>query len=322
MLKAARMSAKIELMPLLHGKVSVTSVQLYGFDIQLYQRTTEEKPNFQFLINTFTSKDSFPSRPDLRINSVLIRRGKISWNRLDSPSTPGRFNPNHIILDKFSATLSLKSYTADSLNLNLKKLSFEEHSGLHLKQLSFRISANRQKACIDRFVAELPHSRLALTPITLSYHTPKENEASATIPYFTFQGSIAEGTISLTDLTSFYPPLAQVEKFKELQPLHIEARFTGDSEHALISPLRLYSHDHSVEFEAPVTIRQLQNSIQRTIKADIQKLYISPKSVRLITERLPYPQSGILSRIQAMGPLPIKMRFRPPYIPPTSISAN
>ncbi len=303
MLKAARMSAKIELMPLLHGKVSVTSVQLYGFDIQLYQRTTEEKPNFQFLINTFTSKDSFPSRPDLRINSVLIRRGKISWNRLDSPSTPGRFNPNHIILDKFSATLSLKSYTADSLNLNLKKLSFEEHSGLHLKQLSFRISANRQKACIDRFVAELPHSRLALTPITLSYHTPKENEASATIPYFTFQGSIAEGTISLTDLTSFYPPLAQVEKFKELQPLHIEARFTGDSEHALISPLRLYSHDHSVEFEAPVTIRQLQNSIQRTIKADIQKLYISPKSVRLITERLPYPQSGILSRIQAMGPL-------------------
>ena len=167
LLKAARLSAKIELTSLLHGKISISNVQLYGFDIHLYQGREREKPNFQFLIDTFAKKDSLPSNPNLRINSVLVRRGKLSWHRYDKSSTPGRFNPDHIVLDKISATLSLKSYTADSLNLNVKKFSFEEHSGLQLKQLSFKITANREKAQLDHFTIELPHSRLALHPVTM-----------------------------------------------------------------------------------------------------------------------------------------------------------
>ena len=91
LLKAARLSAKIELTSLLHGKISISNVQLYGFDIHLYQGREREKPNFQFLIDTFAKKDSLPSNPNLRINSVLVRRGKLSWHRYDKSSTPGRF---------------------------------------------------------------------------------------------------------------------------------------------------------------------------------------------------------------------------------------
>jgi len=71
LLKAARLSAKIELTSLLHGKISISNVQLYGFDIRLYQRTQKEKPNFQFLIDTFAKKDSLPSNPNLRIIPYL-----------------------------------------------------------------------------------------------------------------------------------------------------------------------------------------------------------------------------------------------------------
>ena len=56
LLKAARLSAKIEWASLLHGKISISNVQFYGFDIHLYQRTQKEKPNFQFLIDTFAKK--------------------------------------------------------------------------------------------------------------------------------------------------------------------------------------------------------------------------------------------------------------------------
>ena len=116
------------------------------FDIHLYQRTQKEKPNFQFLNRHFREKDSLPSNPNLRINSVLIRRGKLSWHRYDKSPTPGRFNPDHIVLDKISATLSLKSYTADSLNLNVQELfSFEEHSGYQTNNCLSRLRPTGKK---------------------------------------------------------------------------------------------------------------------------------------------------------------------------------
>ena len=118
LLKAARLSAKIELTSLLHGKISISNVQLYGFDIHLYQRTQKEKPNFQFLIDTFAKKDSLPSNPNLRINSVLVRRGKLSWHRYDKSPTPGRFNPDHIVLDKIR--LSRQSLTEEEVEFTIR----------------------------------------------------------------------------------------------------------------------------------------------------------------------------------------------------------
>ena len=284
LLKAARLSAKIELTSLLHGKISISNVQLYGFDIRLYQRTQKEKPNFQFLIDIFAKKDSLPSNPNLRINSVLVRRGKLSWHRYDKSPTPGRFNPDHIVLDKISATLSLKSYTADSLNLNVKKFSFEEHSGLQLKQLSFKITANREKAQLDHFTIELPHSRLALHPVTMSYRHIKERNGKGRYQDFTFQGSIEQGTFSFADFIPFYPKSAQNHVLEELPPLAAEARFSGNLKQILIDQFALYTPDRSMVLEAPLTIRHLENPAQRTIKADIRNLRITPAGLKQLSE--------------------------------------
>lgn len=132
------------------------------------------------------------------------------------------------MLDKISATLSLKSYTADSLNLNVKKFSFEEHSGLQLKQLSFKITANREKAQLDHFTIELPHSRLALHPVTMSYRHIKEGNGKGRYQNFTFQGSIEQGTFSFADFIPFYPKSVQNHVLEELPPLAAEARFSGN----------------------------------------------------------------------------------------------
>ena len=78
------------------------------------------------------------------------------------------------------------------MNLNVKKFSFEEHSGLQLKQLSFKITANREKAQLDHFTIELPHSRLALYPVTMSYHYIEERNGKGRYQDFTFQGSIEQ----------------------------------------------------------------------------------------------------------------------------------
>ncbi len=46
LLRAARLSAKMELTALLHRKISISNIQFYGFDLQLYQQAEGGKPNF------------------------------------------------------------------------------------------------------------------------------------------------------------------------------------------------------------------------------------------------------------------------------------
>ena len=316
LLKAARLSAKIEWASLLHGKISISNVQFYGFDIHLYQRTQKEKPNFQFLIDTFAKKDSLPSNPNLRINSVLVRRGKLSWHRYDKPPTPGRFNPNHIVLDKISATLSLKSYTADSLNLNIKKFSFEEHSGIQLKQLSFKITANREKALLDHFTIELPHSRLALHPVTMSYRHIKEGSGKGRYQDFTFQGSIEEGAFSFADFIPLYHKPTQSHTLEEFPTLTVEARFNGNLKQVLIDQFTLYTPDRSMVLEAPLAISHLENPAQRTIKADIRKLQITPTGLKQLSEWVPNGKISISPYLQAIGTLEATgaLSYRPQYL--------
>ena len=96
MLKVARLSAKFDLLPLLNGKVTISSVQLFGFTVNLNRETPESAPNFQFVLDAFASKDTVKtkSNSDLRINSVLIRRGRVTYGtgnsrKVQCPSSIG-----------------------------------------------------------------------------------------------------------------------------------------------------------------------------------------------------------------------------------------
>ena len=54
---------------------------------------------------------------DLRINSILIRRGRMSYHVLSEEETPGKFNAKHIQLQNIIANISLKALSKDSLKL-------------------------------------------------------------------------------------------------------------------------------------------------------------------------------------------------------------
>ena len=118
MLKVSRLSAKFDILPLFKGKVSISNVQLFGFNINLEKKTPEDIPNFQFVLDAFASKDTIKkeSNLDIRINSLLIRRGKMSYNVLSAEETPGKFNAQHIQLRNIIANISLKALQNDSVN--------------------------------------------------------------------------------------------------------------------------------------------------------------------------------------------------------------
>ena len=107
LLKVARLSAKFDILPLFEKQLRISTVQLFGFNINLNKETPESIPNYQFVLDALASKDTTksPSKLDLRINSVLINRGQVSYDVLSEPETPGKFNASHIGLKDLSASI-------------------------------------------------------------------------------------------------------------------------------------------------------------------------------------------------------------------------
>ena len=152
LLRAARLSAKLDIASILKGKIVINNTQLFGCYVNIYQNNPKGKTNMQFLIDAFASKDTTSKKDiDLRINSILIRRGEVRFNKRFVAETPGVFNPAHLHIRQLSTNIALKAFTKDSLNFQVKRLSFKEQSGISMENFRFKIlpiSPNSMCSCL------------------------------------------------------------------------------------------------------------------------------------------------------------------------------
>ena len=223
MLKVTRLSAKFDILPLFSGKISISNIQLFGFNINLSKQTPKDKPNFQFVLDAFASKDTVQKKNnlDLRINSLLIRRGKVSYDVLSEKETPGKFNPQHLRLRNIIANISLKALQNDSINAAIKRLSIEEeHSGFELKKLSLKVIGNDQRMKIENFAIDLPNTSLAMDTIHMDYDSLGAFDNLAQDVRFSFH--LLPSQIALQDLSAFVPAFGS---FKE--KLQVEVQTDG-----------------------------------------------------------------------------------------------
>lgn len=163
LLHASRLAAKLEIIPLFDGKISIANAQLFGTKANLYQRTEHEKPNFQFILDTFKSDNTDSNPINLRIGNVVLRRVEVKWDKQwMSHKENGSFDPSHIHLQDIALTARLKVLNADSLNLSLKRFSFKEASGFEISNVYGEFSSGSNGAKLENFKIELPHSAISV----------------------------------------------------------------------------------------------------------------------------------------------------------------
>ena len=98
-------------------------MSLLDADVNLYQQKADSAANYQFLIDAFASKDRKPkSGINLRINSIILRRVNIRYDKRFLPHTPHKFTPSHIGLADINANISLKNITTKQLDLRVRAL--------------------------------------------------------------------------------------------------------------------------------------------------------------------------------------------------------
>ena len=259
LLSVSRLSAKYDPFELLFQKsIRISSVQLFGLNAQLARNDRNSPANFQFIVDALAPKDTVKktSSLDLRINTILIRRGRIAYDILSEAETPKVFNPSHIDIQNLSATLSLKTLTPDSLNVQLRRMSFDEQSGFGLKKMTLQVEAGMYHTNVYGWEVQLPHSTFRMDTLAMAHARPA---------LFAFDGETSYATrlqidVTPSDFQAFVPRLAvfDIAELREVTSYdELELDTLGDRRTALF--LIMSDTDDSFNFLISMCYTQLFN---------------------------------------------------------------
>lgn len=298
MLKVTRLSAKFDIMPLFEGKIAISSVQLFGFNINLNKKTPDSPLNLKFALDAFASKDSVKKdnqNLDLRINSILLRRGKMVYHVLSEEETPGKFNAKHIQIQNIIANISLKALQSDSVNIGIKRLSLDEKaSGFSLKKLSLKLVANEKQMNVDNFAVELSETSLKMDTIHLKYDSLKAFNHFADQVHFSFR--TLPSYITLKDISPFVPALSH---FKE--PVTLDLEMKGTINQLTCPKLKITADDGQFKLIGDVSLQDLSHPQNAYVFGQLSELSASSRSVGFLVRNLSNDYNGVPPFLQHLG---------------------
>ena len=291
MLRASRIAAKVDFMPLLEKKIRISGAQLIGAKARIYK--DGDRPfNFQFLVDAFSSEDTTSSPLDLAIGALVVRRGEVRFDKnLSGSSSPLRedkeeaFDPNHLHLKDLSLTARVHFIKPDSLALDLRNLSFREQSGLHIQHLSLVTEAGKHSASIQNLLLKLPNSSISADNIQV--HAPEKWSM------VNGQCSMLKGDLSPRDLSCFVPKLAN---FADIISLSTQASLSNGT--LRLPSISVSDNGGNVSLLCDATIQDIKS--KPSVFADIKELRTGPAIQQFLTQNLTGEArelSPILSRL-------------------------
>lgn len=167
-----RLGAGISMNRLLfHREMVITYVELIGLDGHIARDTTGAPLNIQPIIDALKPKDKNkpPTKFDLSINTVVIRRANLTYDVLSEPHTPGKFNPNHIAINDLRADITVPQLQNDNFDIALKRMSATERSGLTISGLQTDAIISDKRILLSGTELRLPQSTVRVSDIDITF---------------------------------------------------------------------------------------------------------------------------------------------------------
>ena len=301
MLHAGRVSVSIELLPLLEQRIVITSAQLFGSRVTLYQQDGASPLNCQYAIDSLTKKkpDSQHTPLDLTIHSVIIRNCKMNYDRWDKEEKEGSFSPYHIHLSDISSHIALNHITDDTIAVSLKELRFAESSGLRVTDMSFKadyvktLTGDEQQHSVNlsSFLLRMPQTKVQIPQLLTRFNTTRD-------------GKIKPGTISIdTELDIPYVDAADFgnilpEGLSRLLPvLTLKGSVNGTDEQSNVT---LAIHTTDTDEMAIMSAMELHDALTAPeVNILVSQCHISEGLMHTICDKASLPK--ILSNVGSIG---------------------
>ena len=147
------------------GGIEITYAELTGLHAGIEQKVKDGPLNIAFIIDAFKpkKKNQSPTKFDLKLHNVTIRKSSVTFARLWQPGkVPGLFDPNHMSVSNICADLAMPRISNDDFEIDLKRLSFKEQSGLYVDGLSFRASVTPKLITLSNFRLDLESAKVRI----------------------------------------------------------------------------------------------------------------------------------------------------------------
>ena len=182
--------------------------ELIGLNGHIGRENSESPLNIQPLIDAFAPKKPHSSKKfEFRINTIVIRKSSLSYDIWSEPEDSMKFDRNHIDISDLRADLRLPMISNENIEIIVRRLAFNERSGLRIKGMDGEFRLTGDSISLDGFSIRLPDSELSLSDI----HAPFDrSNPSESLKKSSLSVGIQTGShIYLPDIASFLPVLSK-----------------------------------------------------------------------------------------------------------------
>lgn len=245
-----RITTSINIIPFIKkGEIKAHTVTLSAPDIRLSRIDSVSPLNLQFIIDRLSTNDTTENKgiPNIHINQLHIYDGQISYNILSKEKKEG-LDPSHIEIKNLQTNIALRAITNDSLNLYIRKIAFNENSGLAVKRLRAEINATKEKAHINRLSITTAGSNITSKDINIHFPDATANKK------LSYSGELQSNKLTINEFAPIIPRLSHIET-----PLKIKTRFTGSDNSISIKTLNISSEKNDINLNISGDAKKLSN---------------------------------------------------------------
>ncbi|MBR5685790.1 MAG: translocation/assembly module TamB domain-containing protein [Muribaculaceae bacterium] len=296
LLTVDKLGAGIKLKDLIADRrIVVTYGEIVGMDAHITRPDKESPTNMQFIIDAFKPKDDKPPKPfDVQVKTVVVSQSSITYDILDQPRKPGRLDVNHLAVNNLRADLALPQLKNNDFDIRVKRLSFNEQSGLSLRRLSTDVHITDNSLDVKDIKVKLPGSDIALDDIHLEYSSLKS--LGSEIKNMPLRVRTPGSTVTPSDLAALLPQLKQFD-----EPLSVAAEVIRDGSRIEVPTLRLRTRDGGLALNARGGFSMPTEAGYRTLDLDLIDLDASSSDISRLMALAPNLSSQVRNIISHCG---------------------
>lgn len=198
-------------------KIVVTYAEFIGLNLNLYRDSVDAPLNIQPIIARLKKDDGKePSRFDVAVNMVVIRRSSLTYNVNDAPAADhDKFDKNHIFVSDIRADIQAPVIRNNDFEVVVRRLAAAERSGIMLNDFSSVFKLDSMSASVSGLSVITPRSALKLSDIELISPLSKEFSLSTALksPVSVLKGSY----ITLSELSPFVGILKEMDSTFDIE---------------------------------------------------------------------------------------------------------
>ncbi len=282
------------------GEIEVTYAELIGLHGHVTRPSQDEPTNMQFIIDALKPKGNNPPKKfDLQVRNIVIRSSDLSYDVLDQPAQSGRFDPNHIAVDKLRADVDLPLLKNDNFVIDVKRMSLREKGGLNVKNLSAKVVLEPTGAQVHNVQLELPGTVLRPNDMAVAYDSLKHIGTAIATSKLHLQ--LDNNRVNLADFACFAPALAKLN-----QSMLVSLTADGDASQLKLGNVEVQTLDNELYVKLKGRLHNLRDVNQLKFDFPVIDVHASASEIEKLISAFARLKPNVHKIVSNLGDVAVK----------------